>query len=43
MENEKVKKIKQETTKTVMIGDSNFRCINERGVMANVTAITGGR
>jgi len=26
-----------------MIGDSNFRCINERGVMATVTAITGGR
>ena len=26
-----------------MIGDSNFRCINERGVMASVTAITGGK
>ena len=26
-----------------MIGDSNFRCINERGVMASVTAVTGGK
>ena len=43
IENEKAKKLKETKTKTVMIGDSNFRCINERGVMASVTAITGGK
>ena len=43
MENERVKKIKEQKTKTTMIGDSNFRCINERGIMATVTAITGGK
>ena len=26
-----------------MIGDSNFRCINENGVMASDTAVTGGK
>ena len=43
IENGKAKKLKETKTKTVMIGDSNFRCINERGVMASVTAITGGK
>ena len=42
-ENEKVKKMKFEQSKTAMIGDSNLRCINERGVMASVTSITGGK
>ena len=26
-----------------MVGDSNFRCINDGGVMASVTSITGGK
>ena len=43
LENERVRKIKLENSKTAMIGDSNFRCINERGVMASVTAVTGGK
>ena len=43
LENERVKKVKLENSKTVLIGDSNFRCVNERGVMASVTAVTGGK
>ena len=33
--------MKEDNNKTVMVGDSNFRCINENGVMASVTAVTG--
>ena len=40
---EKVKQVKLENSKTIMVGDSNFRCINESGVMASATAITGGK
>lgn len=43
IENERVTKLKKEETKCVMIGDSNFRCINQRGVMANVTSISGAK
>ena len=43
MEKEQLEKVKKDNTKTVMIGDSNLRCINERGVMASVTSITGGK
>ena len=39
---EAIKQVKAENSKTIMVGDSNFRCINENGVMASVTAITGG-
>jgi len=42
-EREQVKKMKENITKTIMIGDSNFRCVNENGVMASVTAVTGGK
>jgi hypothetical protein len=42
-EKEKAMKIKEENTRTAFIGDSNNRCINESGVMASVTAITGGK
>ena len=42
-EKQQVKKIKEDITKTIMIGDSNFRCVNESGVMASVTAVTGGK
>ena len=42
-EKAQVKKIKEDITKTIMIGDSNFRCVNENGVMASVTAVTGGK
>ena len=34
---------KKEKQTVRMIGDSNLRCVNENGVMANVTAITGGK
>ena len=34
------KKDKQQIT---MVGDSNFRCINENSIMASVTSITGGK
>ena len=34
---------KKERQTVRMIGDSNLRCVNENGVMANVTAITGGK
>ena len=40
---EKVKKWKENNTQTTMIGDSNFRCVNEGGIMASVTSITGGK
>ena len=40
---EKVKKWKDQNTRTTMIGDSNLRCVNEGGVMTSVTAITGGK
>ena len=42
-ERQQIKKVKEDITKTVMIGDSNFRCINENGTMATVTAVTGGK
>ena len=42
-EKENAKKTKENNTKTAFIGDSNNRCINESGVMASVTAITGGK
>ena len=42
-EKQQVKKMKEDISKTIMIGDSNFRCVNESGVMASVTAITGGK
>ena len=35
--------IKKDKTTTLMMGDSNLRCINESGVMASVTSITGGK
>ena len=40
---EKVRIWKEENSRTTMIGDSNLRCINESGVMASVTSITGGK
>ena len=40
---QQIKKVKEENTKTILVGDSNFRCINENGVMASVTAVTGGK
>ena len=43
VENEQILKSKRQQTKTTMIGDSNFRCINQRGIMANVTSISGGK
>ena len=43
LEAEKIKDWKEKNTKTAMIGDSNLRCVNERGVMATVTSITGGK
>ena len=42
-EKESAKKIKEDNIKTAFIGDSNNRCINESGVMASVTAITGAK
>ena len=42
-EKENIRNMKEEKNKTVMVGDSNFRCINENGVMASVTAVTGGK
>ncbi|MCH2389498.1 MAG: hypothetical protein MK234_02335 [Nitrospinales bacterium] len=42
-ERDNLEKSKRDKTKTVMIGDSNLRCVNERGVMARVTSITGGK
>ena len=42
-EREQSKKEKEEKVRTAMIGDSNFRCVNEAGVMATVTAISGAR
>ena len=35
--------MKEDNNKTVMVGDSNFRCIKEDGVMASVTAVSGGK
>ena len=34
---------KKDKVRTTMIGDSNFRCLNEKGLMATVTSITGGK
>ena len=42
-ERQQIKKVKEENTKTILVGDSNFRCVNENGVMASVTAVTGGK
>ena len=42
-EKQEVKKVKESLTKTIMVGDSNLRCVNENGVMASVTAVTGGK
>ena len=42
-EKQRIKKVKEENTHTVLIGDSNFRCANENGLMANVTAVTGAK
>ena len=40
---ERIKQVKENNTKTVMIGDSNIRCVNENRMMASVTAVTGGK
>ena len=42
-EKQQLKKVKENNTSTILIGDSNFRCVNENGVMASVTAVTGGK
>ena len=42
-EKQQIQKVKLNLTKTAMIGDSNYRCVNENGVMASVTAVTGGK
>ena len=42
-EKESVKEVKKETSVTSFIGDSNFRCLNEGGLMASVTTISGGK
>ena len=42
-EKTKIKKVKEDSSKTMLVGDSNFRCVNENGVMATVTAVTGGK
>ena len=42
-EKEKVKTIKADNSRTTMVGDSNFRCLNKAGVMASVTAVSGGK
>ena len=42
-ESEQVKELKRDKVKTAMIGDSNLRCINEKGLMTTVTAIMGGK
>ena len=42
-EKQTVKEFKKEKSVTAMVGDSNFRYLNEGGLMASVTSISGGK
>ena len=38
-----VYELKKDKVRTTMIGDSNFRCLNEKELKATVTYTTGGK